>query len=157
MKYGKTFEEFEALNGISAEDVMTVFDAVSQAYPMIVLANLTQNTYTMIKDDGFLVGAVPMVGCYDDLIDFGVENVHPNYQKSFVDHFSRECLLYQFGQGKREVCTKLYQKGKGQQYQWVSTHVIRVQDKDGDVCEICLNRILENMQQSGERIGREYY
>ena len=54
MKCGKTFEEFEALNGISVEEVLSVFEAVSQAYPMIVSANLTKNTYTMIKDDGFL-------------------------------------------------------------------------------------------------------
>ena len=46
MKCGKTFEEFEALNGISVEEILSVFEAVSQAYPMIVSANLTKNTYT---------------------------------------------------------------------------------------------------------------
>lgn len=142
MRCGKTYEEFEALNGISVEEVLSVFEAVSQAYPMIVSANLTKNTYTMIKDDGFLAAEIPMTGVYDDLIDFGVENIHPNYQGVFLENFSRERLLYLFGQGKREVRTKLYQKGRGNHYQWVSTHVIRVQDRDGDVCEICINKIL---------------
>ena len=73
MKCGKTFEEFEALNGISVEEILSVFEAVSQAYPMIVSANLTKNTYTMIKDDGFLAGDLPISGRFDDLIDFGVE------------------------------------------------------------------------------------
>lgn len=158
MKLGKTFEEFEALNGISVKDILSVFEAVSQAFPMIISANLTRNTYTMIKDDGFLVGELPMRGKYDDLIDFGVENVHPNYQSLFLQSFSRENLLQSFGQGKKEVVAKLYQKGRSNQYQWVSTHVIRVQDRDGDVCEICINKIL-NEGKMGEpmRISRAPY
>ena len=85
MKCGKTFEEFEALNGISVEEILSVFEAVSQAYPMIVSANLTKNTYTMIKDDGFLAGNLPASGRFDDLIDFGVEFIHPNYQSVFLE------------------------------------------------------------------------
>ena len=150
MKCGKTFEEFEALNGISVEEVLSVFEAVSQAYPMIVSANLTKNTYTMIKDDGFLAGDLPASGRFDDLIDFGVEYIHPNYQSVFLENFSRERLLRLFGQGKREVCAKLYQKGRGDKYQWVTCHVIRGQDRNGDICEICINKILEDEYASGQ-------
>ena len=142
MKCGKNFEEFETLNGISVQEVLSVFEAVTQAFPMIVSANLTKNTYTLIKDDGFLADDLPISGKYDDLIDFGVENIHPNYQNVFLENFSREKLLQLFGQGKREVYAKLYQKGRGQHYQWVSTHVIRVQDRNGDICEICINKVL---------------
>ena len=45
MKSARSFKEFEALNGISMEEVLTVFEAVSEAFPMIVAANLTKNTY----------------------------------------------------------------------------------------------------------------
>lgn len=158
MKLGKTFDEFEALNGISVQDILSVFEAVSQAFPMIVSANLTKNTYTMIKDDGFLADELPKTGKYDDLIDYGVENIHPNYQSLFLQNFSREKLLQSFGQGKKEVSVKLYQKGRGNQYQWVSTHVIRVQDQDGDVCEICINKILsEGRMGDPMRISRAPY
>ena len=51
MKAANTFEEFEKLNGIRLDDVLSVFEAVSDAFPLIVSANLTKNTYTMIKDD----------------------------------------------------------------------------------------------------------
>ena len=71
MKSARSFKEFEALNGISMEEVLTVFEAVSEAFPMIVAANLTKNTYTMIKDDGFLANDMPSSGKYDDLIDVG--------------------------------------------------------------------------------------
>ena len=98
MKSARSFKEFEALNGISIEEVLTVFEAVSEAFPMIVAANLTKNTYTMIKDDGFLANDMPSSGKYDDLIDVGVENIHPNYQRAFLDNFSRERLLQMLGQ-----------------------------------------------------------
>lgn len=151
MKSARSFKEFEALNGISMEEVLTVFEAVSEAFPMIVAANLTKNTYTMIKDDGFLVNDMPSSGKYDDLIDVGVENIHPNYQRAFLDNFSRERLLQMLGQGRKEVCVKLYQKGRGDYYQWVSTHVIRVKDKDGDVCHICINKVLDECSSCGEQ------
>ena len=122
MKSARSFKEFEALNGISMEEVLTVFEAVSEAFPMIVAANLTKNTYTMIKDDGFLANDMPSSGKYDDLIDVGVENIHPNYQRAFLDY-----------------------------YQWVSTHVIRVKDKDGDVCHICINKVLDECSSCGEQ------
>ncbi|MCM1284102.1 MAG: hypothetical protein NC180_10135 [Muribaculaceae bacterium] len=155
MKCGDSFEEFEMLNGISVEEFMSVFEAILETYPMIVLANLSKNTYMMVKDDGFLADEMPKNGIYDEMIDSGVKNIHPSYQNLFLERFSRESLLRAFSQGKKEAFAKLYQKGRGSQYQWVSTHVIRVQDKNGDVCEVCMNRILspessiENQRISG--------
>ena len=146
MRAAKSFKEFEALNGISMEEVLSVFEAVSEAFPMIISANLTKNTYMMIKDDGFLAGDFPATGKYDDLIDFGVEYIHPNYQRSFLDNFSRERLLRKLGQGKREVYSKQYQKGRNGQYQWVSTHVIRTSNAEGEICLVCINRILDGVE-----------
>lgn len=145
MKIGKDYQEFEELNGISVQEILSVFEAVTQAYPLIVSANLTKNTYTMIKDGGFLLKDLPMTGKYDDMIDSGVEDIHPNYQNVFLKNFSREGLLQLFGHGKREVSAKIYQKVKGDTYQWVSVHVIRVQDRNGDICHICMNRVLKDL------------
>lgn len=87
MKAANTFEEFEKLNGIRLDDVLSVFEAVSDAFPLIVSANLTKNTYTMIKDDGFLAANMPATGKFDDLIDHGVLYIHPNYQNAFLANF----------------------------------------------------------------------
>lgn len=144
MEQGDSLEEFKEINGIALEEVVAVFQAVSEAFPMIVLANLTKNTYTMIKHDGFLADDLPLTGCYDDLIDYGVENIHENYQTLFLKSFSRENLLHSFACGKREVYVELYQLGRGEGYQWVSTHVIRVNDRNGDVCEVCINKVLDD-------------
>jgi hypothetical protein len=133
-----------------------VVDAVSQVFPMIVSVNLSKNIYTMIKDDGFLVGSLPVTGKYDDMIDFGVANIHPNYQNTFLENFSREKLMGHFARGRKEVFAKLYQKGRGNDYQWVSTHVIRLPDRDGDVCHICINKVIEEDGQPRMSGGAPY-
>lgn len=151
MKSARSFKEFEALNGISMEEVLTVFEAVSEAFPMIVAANLTKNTYTMIKDDGFLANDMPSSGKYDDLIDVGVENIHPKLSACVSGQFLQGTSVTDAGAGTERVCVKLYQKGRGDHYQWVSTHVIRVKDKDGDVCHICINKVLDECSSCGEQ------
>ena len=154
MKSARSFKEFEALNGISMEEVLTVFEAVSEAFPMIVAANLTKNTYTMIKDDGFLANDMPSSGKYDDLIDVGVENIHPEYQRAFLDNFSRERLLQMLGQGRKKSASSCIRRDGGDRYQWVSTHVIRVRDKRwGCVTSALINfwtnaAVVENSRES---------
>jgi hypothetical protein len=114
---------------------------------MVVLVNLTKNTYTMLQDRGFLCNEMTNTGCYDNLIDDNIENIHSNYQKTFLECFSREHLIKSFQEGKTEVYAELYQKNKQNQYQWVSTHVIRVDSDNGDICHICLNRVLDGIIQ----------
>jgi hypothetical protein len=160
MKHGRVYrefsKEFEEENGISLEELFSVVESISRVFPMIVSVNLSKNTYTMIKDDGFLAGALPVRGKYDDMIDFGVANIHPNYQNTFLENFSRERLLGHFKRGKKEVFAKLYQKGRGQEYQWVSTHVIRLPDSNGDICHICINKILDEDGQPRASGGAPY-
>lgn len=122
-------------------------------YQMIVLANLSQNTYLMKQDDRFLYNEIRSDGCYDDLIDENMENIHPNYQRLFYESFSREHLIRSFQRGKTEVYAKLYQRDKQGEYHWVSAHVIRVESKSGDVIHICFNRVLDGM--NGRRYGHK--
>lgn len=147
-------EEMIKKMGISLRDVLNIVQAVSQVYPMIVLANLTENTYTMLRNDGFLYNEVVNAGCYDDLIDDNIGNIHKNYQNIFFECFSREHLIKSFQDGKTEVYAELYQKNKKGQYQWVSTHVIKIEDKSGDVCHICLNRILDGIVEEKHTIRK---
>ena len=58
-----------------------------------------------------------------------------------------------FAEGKTEVYAELYQKNKRGQYHWVSTHVIKIESESGDVMHICLNRVLDGIDESGEIDG----
>jgi hypothetical protein len=136
---------------ISSEELQNIVKAVSQVYPMIVYANLTQNTYAMLRNEDFLCNEVENSGNYDDLIDNNVENIHQNYKHLFQECFSREHLIQSFAKGKTEVYAEIYQKNRRNEYHWVSSHVIRIENESGDVCQICLNRFLDGIVQ--ERHG----
>lgn len=130
---------------ISMKEMLGIVNAVMQVYPMIILANLTKNTFTMVRDEGFLYSDLDFSGCYDDMIEDGVQNIHSNYQKLFLRCFSRENLLRNYGNGKNEVYAELYQKDRQGEYHWVSVHVIKIENETGDVMQICLNRILDKV------------
>ena len=153
MTYGEMTKILSEKFHIPYADFIGITTAVSQVFPMIVLANLTRNTYTMLQDEGFLYNEIPVTGCYDDLIDDNMDHIHPNYQKHFYDCFSREQLLRNFLCGKNEVYAEIYQKDKKGEYHWVSVHVIRIEDESGDLISICLNRILDevSIKEYGQR------
>lgn len=145
MKYSNLFHEATVTHNIPAEDLATLMNAIMSVYPMVVLSNLTKNQYCLIRNEGFLCNDVPESGVYDDLIDDNVQNIHQNYQATFLKCFSRENLLREFASGKTDVYAELYQKDMSGAFRWVSTHVIRVYDDSGDVIQICFNRILDKI------------
>lgn len=139
---------------VSLKDLLNIVQAVSQVYPMIVLANLTKNTYTLLRNEELLYNKILDSGCYDDLIDDNVENIHKNYQKLFLECFSREYLIKTFKDGKTEVYAELYQKNKYGNYHWVSVQAVQIENKDGDICHICLNRSLDGIVDEKHTIRR---
>ncbi|MGN0377880.1 MAG: hypothetical protein ACI4ED_09615 [Suilimivivens sp.] len=145
MTYDEIVKNWNQNAEVSFMDFLNIAKAISQVYPMIVLADLSKNTYTMIRDEGFLCNEIATSGCYDDMIDDNMDNIHPNYQKLFYECFSREHLIRNFNEGKTEVYAELYQKDKQGQYHWVSTHVIKIESESGDIMHICLNRVLDGI------------
>ncbi len=145
MNYSEVIEKFAKKNGIELRELIYIVKSVIEVFPMIVIANLTKNTYTMIKHDDFLPGNIAASGSYDDLIDEGVENVHPNYQQNFIECFARENLMRNYKSGMTEAYAELYQKGTHGKYQWVSTYAIRINDHEEDIMHICFNRVLDGV------------
>ena len=81
------------------------------------------------------------------MIQNSLVNIHPDYQSDFLRLFSRERLLEAYARGITDVYAELYQKGRDSDYQWVSTHVIRTTNQNGDICQICINRIMNDVNQ----------
>lgn len=143
MKYEDIKEKWNQHCTISFEDFLTSHGVSLEHYPMIVLADLSKNTYSMLRDEDFLFSDIEDTGCYDDLIDDNMENIHPNYQQKFYESFSREHLLCTYEQGKEDVYAEVYQKNQQGNYQWVSIQVLRVDSEDGSIKHVCINRILD--------------
>lgn len=131
----------------SSSEVNQIFEAIFDVFPMILSANLSQNTYFMYKHDNFLVEDIPASGNYDEMIKNSLVNIHPDYQSDFLRLFSRERLLEAYKKGITDVYAELYQKGRNSEYQWISTHVIRTTNQNGDICQICINRIMNDINQ----------
>lgn len=143
--YQKLISEWSGTSELPRGVKLGILDAVLEAYPMIVLANLTTNEYVFIKDEGFLNQHNERTGNYDDMIDLNVENIHPNYQELFIKCFERKNLLKNYANEKNDIYAELYQKNHdGSDYNWVSCHSIRVYDESEDVIHLCLNRVLSD-------------
>lgn len=143
-----TYEEIKKIwkekKGMAIMDFFSDVKIKMQNDPMIVLANLSKNTYVMMNNDGFCCNEINASGRYDDLIDEHMESVHPNYQRIFYECFSREQLIRRFQQGRTEVYAEIYQKNKQSEYQWVSEYVVRLESTSGDVTHICFASALDN-------------
>lgn len=139
--------EFKEAEKLSNHEFFQVVDSIFEVFPMVVYVNLTQNKYLLLKQDNFLAFNLPNVGCFDDLIDHGTTYIHKNYQENFIRCFSRENLMQAFAQGKTDIYAELYQKSHDDNFHWVSTHVIRTKSHGGDICHICLNRILDGVHE----------
>lgn len=148
MKHEAVLRQWSRTLGLSPREYNNLASAVGQVFPMIVLANLTRNTYSMIKNEDFLAWGIASTGTYDSMIEEGVRNIHPNYQNIFLECFSRENLIKNFSDGKTDIYAELYQKNQEGQYHWVSTHAIRVEVESDDIVEICLNRVLDGVVKS---------
>lgn len=143
MNYNDISNRIKAQTEMSTKELLDILAAITKVYPMIILANLSKNHYTMLKDEGFLYESAKEIGDYDEMISNGVKNIHPSYQDLFLAAFERENLLRTFSRGTKEQTVKLYQKDQEGNYHWVSTQVIRIPDDSGDVVQICFNKVLE--------------
>lgn len=142
MRYEEVFNNVRQHTDIEVRNLLDILEAITRVYPMIVLANLSKNSYSMLKNEGFLHDQVMLCGDYDEMIQDGVKNIHPDYQSVFLDCFSRDNLIRRFENGIKEVEAKIYQKNQEGQYHWALVKVIRVVDESGDLVQICLNRFL---------------
>ena len=80
-----------------------LIEAVYQKFPLIVFANLTRNSYHVMRKENFIESTIPATGTYDD----GLEVVkrmsdaedYPELEKAF----SRENLIKAYKRGEKSV------------------------------------------------------
>ena len=142
MNYDKIMTTLGKSGEVTPEVLDEMFVAISQVFPMILVANLTRNSYVMLSDDGFLYHRLAATGNYDEMIADGVKSVHPTYQSVFLEAFERKNIMRTYERGITNLSVKLYQKDPQGEYQWVTTRVIRLKDESGDVVHICLNYVM---------------
>ena len=113
--------------------------AAKDAYELLVAVNLTQNTYSIVEYEKFLLKNVPKEGDFDVLNTKEADLVHPLQKEEFIGKFSRNNLLKRFESGEKQVSMEVRRKAEDGRYHWYLTQAVRVQNHyTDDILEITM-------------------
>lgn len=98
-----------------------LMEAVFTRYPLVILANLTRNSFYMMAYENFSSRSCPSTGVFDELIAHGASTMHPDDKELFTSAFSRENLLAAYERGEKSVRTVTRQIGDDGVYRPVET------------------------------------
>jgi len=110
-------------------------------YPLLILGNLTQNTYSFLTYEDFSSTKCAAAGSFDDLIDSGCETMHDMDKDLFKKTFSRDNLLKEYAAGKDKVALRVFQEGDDGVLRKVEITDFLIKDENSeDVLVISFNK-----------------
>lgn len=127
-----------------ASATQLLLDAVFTRYPLVILSNLSRNSFYMMVYEHFSTRSCPSTGVYSELIVHGAASMHPDDRQLFSDTFDVNDQLeaYKNGQRTRAVVTR--QLGDDGVYRRVETTNYYMQNPASeDVLAITLSRAIE--------------
>ncbi len=135
------------------KEALQLMRGISDAYDMVIFANLSKNVYHMMSYERFLNQSASMEGEFDQLIEVGTSTVPDSHKEDFKNSFSRQALLKCFEEGKKDVYLEHQQYDDKGEIHWVSTQVLFVDNPyDDDVIEVTLSKnIDERIQAESEQ------
>jgi len=119
-----------------------LLDAVFMKYPLIILCNLSRNSYYMMTYDNFTTTKCSASGIYDELIEGGAETMHPEDRDIFRTTFSIDNQLRKYAAGEKCITLVTRQLGDDGVYRKVETinyFVKNPASKDVLVITLCDN------------------
>lgn len=127
-----------------ASATQLLLNAVFKRYPLIILSNLSRNSYYMMAYEQFSTRSCPSTGVYAELIVHGASTMHPDDRQLFIDTFDIEVqtAAYENGQRERSVVTR--QLGDDGVYRRVeTTNYYMKNPASDDILAITLSRAVE--------------
>ena len=126
-------------NSISINKLLT--QALFKQYPLMILGNLTQNTYSFLTYKNFTSTKCEVAGTFDELIESGATTMHEMDRELFKNTFSRENLLQEYKKGTDKVEIRVIQEGDDGVLRRVEITDYFVTDEDSDdIMVVSLNR-----------------
>ena len=126
-------------NSISINKLLT--QALFKQYPLMILGNLTQNTYSFLTYKDFTSTKCEVAGTFDDLIESGATTMHEMDRELFKNTFSRENLLQEYEKGTDKVEIRVIQEGDDGVLRRVEITDYFVTDEESDdIMVVSLNR-----------------
>lgn len=127
-----------------ASATQLLLDAVFKHYPLVILSNLSRNSFYMMAYEQFSTRSCPSTGVYTELIAHGASTMHPDDVKLFSDTFdiNDQIKAYEDGQRERAVVTR--QLGDDGVYRRVeTTNYYMKNSASDDILAITLSRAIE--------------
>ncbi len=118
-----TYEESEdiLLTQTPASVTRLLMDAIFIRYPLVIIANLSRNSYYMMAYDNFTTHECPSTGIFDELIKGGASTMHPDDRELFSSAFAIPALMDAYNRGEKFVKVVTRQKGDDGIYRRVET------------------------------------
>ena len=115
--------------------------ALFKQYPLIILGNITRNTYSFLTYKDFTSTKCEVAGTFDELIESGATTMHDMDKNLFKKTFSRENLMKEYEKGSEKVEIRVIQEGDDGQLRRVEITDYFVRDDDSDdVLVVAFNR-----------------
>ncbi len=122
-----------------------LLNAVFKAFPLVIMSNLSRNSFYMMAYENFSTRSCPSTGVYTELIVHGASTMYPDDQKLFSDTFdiNDQIAAYERGERTRRVVTR--QLGDDGIYRPVETTNYYMKNPDSDdILAITLSRAIDN-------------
>lgn len=98
-----------------------LMDAIFVRFPLVILANLTRNSYYMMAYENFTAQTCTASGIFDELITGGASTMHPEDRELFATSFKISNLMDAYNRGEKYVRIVTRQLGDDGIYRRVET------------------------------------
>lgn len=127
----------------AASATQLLLDAVFTCYPLVIMSNLSRNSFYMMAYENFSTRSCPSTGVYTELIEHGAMTMHPDDMELFKKTFDRNDQLEKYAEGQRTRYVVTRQKGDDGVYRKVETTNYYVKNPaSDDVLAITLSKPL---------------
>ena len=127
-----------------ASATQLLLNAVFKCYPLVILSNLSRNSFYMMAYEQFSTRSCPSTGVYTELIVHGASTMHPDDKQLFSDTFDVEDQIRAYGNGQRERAVVTRQLGDDGIYRRVeTTNYYMKNPASEDILAITLSRAVE--------------
>ena len=80
-----------------------LMEAIFTKFPLVIMANLTRNSFYMMAYESFSTTSCPSTGIFEELIAHGASTMHPEDRELFSTTFSINNLMAAYKSGKKFV------------------------------------------------------
>lgn len=127
-----------------ASATQLLLNAVFKRYPLVILSNLSRNSFYMMAYEQFSTRSCPSTGVYTELIVHGASTMHPDDKQLFADTFDVKDQINAYENGQRERAVVTRQLGDDGVYRKVeTTNYYMKNPASEDILAITLSRAIE--------------